>query len=190
MNLKFESIQTKPSLNRQRKVVWFNPRYNTKVKTNIGKLLKAFLQMTLLQEIFNTRTIKLRYSCTPNVKNSIKQHSSIIKNGTSTHEKDSNCRSKNNCPLDGKRLVECIFYEDIVCTTNQTNTIFVSAEGDFKSRYNNIVSFCSKGYKYNWSLKDSNTKFNLKWHIKTKVMPYKCGSRKCDLCLAEKVAIV
>ena len=24
---------------------------------------------------------------------------------------------------------------------------------------------------------------------KTKAMPYKCGSRECDLCLAEKVAI-
>ena len=29
----------------------------------------------------------------------------------------------------------------------------------------------------------------MKWHIKTKAMSYKCGSRKCDSCLAEKVAI-
>ena len=25
--------------------------------------------------------------------------------------------------------------------------------------------------------------------MKTKAMPYKCGSRKCDLCLAEKVIL-
>ena len=54
----------------------------------------------------------------------------------------------------------------------------------------------SKGYKHGLglsknflSLKDSNTEFCLKWRIKTKPIPYKCGSRKCDLCLPEKVAI-
>ena len=82
-------------------------------------------------------------------------------------------------------------------STNQTNTYFGSAEGDFKSRYNNhSLSFCSKGdkhrtelSKYIWSLKDINTEFSLKWRIKTKTVPYKRGSQKCDLCLAEKVAI-
>ena len=29
----------------------------------------------------------------------------------------------------------------------------------------------------------------MKWCIKTKAKPYKCGSQKCDLCLDEKVAI-
>ena len=43
--------------------------------------------------------------------------------------------------------------------------------------------------KYNWLLKDSNTEFSLKWYIKTKAMPYKCGSCKCDLYFSEKVAI-
>ena len=74
-------------------------------------------------------------------------------------------------------------------TTIQTNTYFGSAEGDFKSRYNNhTLSFGSKGYKdrTELSLKDSNTEFSLKWHIKTKATL----SRKCDFCLAEKVAIV
>ena len=56
--------------------------------------------------------------------------------------------------------------------------------------------FRSKGYKHRtelskhvWSLNDSNIKFSLKWCIKTKAKPYKCDSRKCDLCLAEKVAV-
>ena len=43
--------------------------------------------------------------------------------------------------------------------------------------------------EYNWSLKDNNTEFSFKWRIKIKAMPYKCGLHKCDLCLAEKVAI-
>ena len=70
-------------------------------------------------------------------------------------------------------------------TPSQTNTYFVSAEGDFKSSYNNhTLSFRSRGYKHCtellkhiWSLQDSNTEFSLKGVIKTKAMSYNCGSR-------------
>ena len=33
------------------------------------------------------------------------------------------------------------------------------------------------------------TEFSLKWRTKTKGMPYTCDLRKCDLCLAEKLAM-
>ena len=120
-----------------------------------------------------------------------------MKSGTSTNKKDCNRRNTDNCPLGGKCLVECIVYEATVSTTTQINIYYGSAEDDFKSRYNNhTLSFRSKEYKHRtelskpiWSLKDSNTEFSLKWRIKIKAMPYKCGSRKWDLCLAEKVAI-
>ena len=76
----------------------------------------------------------------PNVKNLIKQHnSSITKSGTNTTKKDCNYRNRDNCPLDGKYLVECIVYEATVSTTNQTNTYFGSADGGFKSRYNSHI---------------------------------------------------
>lgn len=82
-------------------------------------------------------------------------------------------------------------------TTNQTNSYFGWAEGDFKSSYNNYtLSLRSKGQNHGielsknvWSLKDGTTEFNIKWRIKAKAMPYKCSSRKCDLFLDEKVAI-
>ena len=104
-----------------------------------------------------------------------------------------NWRNKDNCTLDVKCLVECNSYEAIV---SLTETHFGSAEGDFKSRYNNhTLSFRWKGYKHHfelpkhiWSLKDSNNQCSLRWCIK-KAMPYKCGSQKCDLCLAENIAI-
>ena len=38
-------------------------------------------------------------------------------------------------------------------------------------------------------MKYSNIEFSIKWRIKSKAIPYKYGSRNCDLCLAEKVAI-
>ena len=52
-NLIFESTQKKPSWNRKR-MVWFNPPYNTEVNTNIGSLFKTspktFSQVPPLQE--------------------------------------------------------------------------------------------------------------------------------------------
>ena len=197
--LKFENTQTTRLRNRSRKVIWFNPPYNAEVKTNIGKIFlklvkKNFHKRHRYRNIFN----KLSYSCTPNVKNLIRQHnSSIMKSETNTNKRDCNCRNKNSYPLDGKCLVECIVYEATVSTKNQTNSYFGLAEGSFKSRYNNHTkSFRLRRYEHDtelskhiWSLKDGNIEFNLKWRIKTKATPYKCGSRKCDLCLAEKVAI-
>ena len=98
-NLKFKNIQTKSSRNRKRKVVWFNPPSNAQMKTSISKVFfkvvrKHFHRRHHYKKIFNTNTIKLSYSCSPNVKNLIKQHnSSIIKSGTNTNKKDCNGRN-------------------------------------------------------------------------------------------------
>ena len=136
-------------------MVWFNPPYNAEVKTSIGKAFlklvrKYFRKPHYYKKTFNTNTIKLTYSCTPNVKNLIKQHNtSIMKRGTNTNKKDFNCRNNDNCPLDGKCSVECAVYEATVSTTNQSITYFGSTEGYFKSWYNNhTLSFRSKRYKH------------------------------------------
>ena len=42
--------------------------------------------------------------------------------------------------------------------------------------------------KYLWKLKE-NTYYNLQWSIKAYPSPYKCGTRKCDLSLTEKMII-
>ena len=175
--LKFESIQTTRSQNKQRKVVWFNPPYNADVKTSIGKVFlkpvpKHFRKRHHYRKTFNANTIKLSYSCTPNVKNLIEQHNnSVMASGTSTNKRDYNCRNKDNFPLDGMCLVECIFHEATLSIIDKTNIYFVSAEGGFKSRYNNHTllfrsneyKHCNELSKHICSLKDSNTKFRLKW---------------------------
>ena len=114
---------------------------------------KHFHKRHRYRKIFNNNTIKLSYSCTPNVKYLIKQHNSgIMKSETNTNKKkkrDCNCRNKNSCPLDGKCLVECMVYEATVSTTNQTNTYFGLAEGSFKSRYyNHTKSFRLRRYEH------------------------------------------
>ena len=76
--------------------------------------------------IFSTIANKLRYSCTTNVENLIKQHnSSIMKSDTNANKKD--CRNKDNGLLYRKCLVEYIIYEATVSTTKQNNTYSGSA---------------------------------------------------------------
>ena len=43
--------------------------------------------------------------------------------------------------------------------------------------------------KYLWKLKEENAEYNLQWSIKAYASPYKCGTRKRDLCLTEKIII-
>ena len=171
---KFESIQEKPSRNRKRKAVWFKPPYNAEVKTNTGKVFlklvrKHFHKRHRYKKIFNTNTIKLSYSysCTPNAKNLIKQHNSSIMTSVTVETRIIALQTEN---------VQCVSFMKLQCSQRIKPTYFGSAEGDFKSRYNNhTLSFCSKEYKHCtelskliWSLQDSNTEFSLKWRIKQK----------------------
>ena len=72
-----------------------------------------------------------------------------MKSSTNTDKKDSNCRNKNNYPLDEKCCIVLYALNAAVSTSNQTNTYFCSAEGYFESRYNNhTLSFRSHRYKH------------------------------------------
>ena len=43
--------------------------------------------------------------------------------------------------------------------------------------------------KYVWILKDNGLDNNLSWEIHNKASPYQFDSKRCDLCLSEKVSI-
>ena len=104
------------------------------------------------------------------MKNLIKQHNaSVLKNQEHSEKRSCNCRVKDNCPLDGKCLHECIVYQANVVTNNECKEYFGTAEGEFKLRYNNhIISFRYKKHekdtelsKYLWKLKEENADYNL-----------------------------
>jgi hypothetical protein len=64
---------SKQNRNRQRQITWFNPPFSSNVSTNIGssflKLIeKSFPRNNPLRKIFNKNTLKLSYSCMPNIK--------------------------------------------------------------------------------------------------------------------------
>ena len=43
--------------------------------------------------------------------------------------------------------------------------------------------------KHIWDLKKQKRQYSIKWSIAARASPYKCGSRRCDLCLTEKRTI-
>ena len=71
-------------------------------------------------------------------------------------------------------------------------------EGSFKTRFTLHKSsfnlrnrYITELSKYIWKLRDSKPSIEgvVKWEVVNRAAPYKCGSRRCDLCLTEKMVI-
>ena len=71
-------------------------------------------------------------------------------------------------------------------------------EPPFKFRYNNhLQSFRHEMYqnstelsKFIWRLNRNNTPYTIKWSIASHAQPYTNESKRCDLCLTEKLLIM
>ena len=104
-----DTQQLKKKKRRNRKIIWFNPPYSKHVTTSIGNqffrlLNKHFPKGHQFHKIFNRNTVKLSYSCAPNVARIIKSiNSKILCHDSATSDaKECNCRDKNSCPLQKK----------------------------------------------------------------------------------------
>ena len=195
---------TERSNNRNRKIIWFNPPFNQNVKTNIGKIFiklinKHFPRHHRFHKIFNRNTLKLSYCCTTNIANIIKQHNSkILDESSNKQDRLCNCRAKENCPMNGNCRIKSVIYKAVVTAENNTSVYYGASEGEFKTRFNNHTkSFRHRKYenetelsKHIWSLKDRKVDYVLSWNVAARASPYKCGTRRCDLCLSEKSIIV
>ena len=186
--LKYNPQHAKTKRTRNRNVIWFNPPYNSNVKTNIGhKFLQAiddcFPKNNPLHKIFNRNTLKLSYSCMPNIHNIISGHNKSVVNKLtstdastcSTKPRQCNCRNKSSCPLPGKCLTSSVVYQATVVRndTNQKESYVGHTEGEFKSRYYcHTSSFKLSKYRnatelstYIWQLKESKVKYSINWRI-------------------------
>ena len=123
---------------------------------------------------------------------------STTANNSAVPTRNCNCRQRLNCPLDGKCLKECIVYKATVSVPNKPTRFYYGlTEGAFKTRYNNHSrSFRAEDQrrvtelsKHMWELRDLGLEGEVRWEIAQRAAPYKCGSRKCDLCLTEKMVI-
>ena len=94
------------SKNRRRDIIWYNPPFSKNVSTNIGrtflKLLDAeFPKEHVLHKIFNRNTVKISYSCMPNLKQNIDGHNKSILHKKIVPPRSCNCRMKTECPMSG-----------------------------------------------------------------------------------------
>jgi len=189
--------------NRSRNILWFNPPYSKSVKTNVGKAFiglieKHFPPHHKYRSLFNKNNVKVSYSSTENMENVIKRHNAKILNSSDSEKtRTCNCPVKQNCPLQGSCLKKCIIYKATVTSDNSKKCYYGQSEPEFKSRLaNHTKSFKYRSYekdtelsKYIWSLKDSEKPYDIAWSIAATASQYKCGTRKCDLCITEKYMI-
>ena len=206
MNLEYS--QPPPSKRtRNRKIIWFNPPYNTQVETNVGReflnlVCKHFPHHHKYYKILNKNNIKISYSCMPNIKSVIAKHNKKILNSQvpPKNVRTCNCSQNNkaNCPLDGKCLSDVIVYKASVNTNSDTKEYTGATHPPFKSRFGvHKHSFVNRDResdtclsKYIWELKDKNRNYEIKYTLHRQAFPYRCGTRKCDLCLTEKLEIL
>ena len=111
-----------------------------------------------------------------------------------------NCRNKEDYPLNGQCQIGEVVYESTL-TSNQQNykdkNYFGIAEESFKGRLcNHNLFFRNEFYKNDtelskevWKIKMKNYTPKITWRIIRKCSPYNYNSRKCYLCLNEKLGI-
>ena len=134
-----------------------------------------------------------------NKSNIIKGHNKKVISKPQDQIPKCNCRKKTQCPTEGNCQVNNVIYKYDVTRPLPKKVYLGLAEGEWKSHfYNHKLSFKHKRYSnkttlssYRWHLKRVSSKTpNLKWSILRCVPPYSNISKKCLLCLYEKLEIV
>ena len=193
--------------------MWYNPPFSQNVQTNVGKSFirtfkRSFPPGHPLHKIFNQNTLKLSYSCMPNVRNIMDNRNKKIQQNAKTDDteqrekstKSCNCRRPAECPINGNCLQKSVIYQATVTNKNDVSkeTYIGLTKNEFKERFNGHKPTFENVSKRNstelskhvWNLKDKNIDFEIKWAILRKSKPYNNKSRKCHLCLLEKYYII
>ena len=148
--------------------------------------------------MFNLSTLKLSLSSMTNLQSLIDQHNVKTLTDGKKPSRLSNCRCMDSCLLTSKWLAKCIVYKAELTTTNKRKLYIAITNEEFKTRFNNHTrSFRHKRYstdtellKHIWKLSNDKIQYDMKWNIAAYASPYKCGSRRYDLCLTENLKIV
>ena len=109
-----------------------------------------------------------------------------------------NCRDPTQCPMLGRCLESSIIYKATISSTEADKHYFGATETSFKKRFaNHKESFAKESKssattlsKHVWDLKRKGMPHSIKWEIVKRCGPYRCGTRRCDLCLSEKYYIL
>ena len=208
------STTAKKGRKRMKKIVWFNPPFSKTVTTNVGQTFLSLIDRNFpkgsnLAKICNRSSIKVSYATTKNFSKHIDTHNKkLLAQPQENEAKLCNCRRSAECPVEGKCLQQSVIYKAEVLSKHGTKTYIGMTERAFKQRYTehkqSLPSRTSrmdpverkKKYEhkselsaYAWKLHEEGTGYKIKWKIHSKAYPYRGGSRRCDLCLSEKLVI-
>ena len=195
--------QTKKK-NRKRKIIWFNPPFSRSVETNVAKIFlnlvkKHFPSDHRYHKIFNKNNVKVSYSCMENMESRIKKHNSKVLNPPvpDQNANQCNCQNKPLCPLGGNCRQSNVIYKCAITTSEETKHYIGATAGEIKHRISFHKTSCtdekyktsSELSKYVWSLKERNIVPHLEWQVIDRSNAYRAGSKKCNLCITEKLHI-
>ena len=140
----------------------------------------------------------------PNMAAVIRQHNSVVTRGARTvqenppSEKPCNCRAKDRCPLNDMCQIHSIVYKATVVAGENRRDFTGLTSQTFEQLFNSHQqSFGDKNYqsstalsKHIWSLKEKDSSFDKKWEVQKKATEYQNTTGRCNLCVAEKLAII
>ena len=193
---------------RNRNVLYYNPPFDLQVKTNVGRTFLQLLDKNFpphhrLHKLLNRKTVKISYSTMPNMARHIASHNRKIlqksKEQDAPAPRTCNCDHPENCPLDGNCLEEAVVYKaDVTPEITRGQSYHGSTEPAFKGRWNDHrTSFRHERYKtksklstFIWKIQEQRENYEIKWSVVKKSIPYRTGSKKCNLCLWEKYYIL
>ena len=159
---------TRKSKARKRKITWYNPPWDSNVKTNLGRKFlltvdKCFSKNHPLNKIFNRHTLKLSYSCMPNMKAVISSHNKnmLAQDGAKAapfqQPRTCNCKNRPECPLQGNCVQENVVYQATVATETTTESYVGNHQTSFSKKKKETELL-----KYIWDLKDRKKPFCVK----------------------------
>ena len=199
------SSEKRKRKNRRRNSSWFNPPYSQNVSTNIGRrfrtlISKHFPRNLKLSKIFNINTLNLLSYYAQYMAAVISQHnSSILRGGRTIGENYAGGRPCNCCVKDCPRNGTCqVWYKATIKTTREERDYTGLTAQTFKQRYNEHQHKIRDGRyhhstslsKHVWALKDEHVGYNIQWTVLRKAKDYQNTTKRCNLCLAEKLEII
>ena len=143
--------------------------------------------------------MKVSYSRIPNTKSAINSHNrKILHPPVNNQNKTCNCIKRIDCPLQEKCLSENTVYQAGISSEEiQTKMYYRTSEIKFKNRYLNHQKYFSHEKHKNDSqlsnelrkIKASKEKPVFVWKILGQYQPYNVNTKRCILCLNEKLQI-
>ena len=111
-----------------------------------------------------------------------------------------NCRNETSCPLQGKCLQKGVIYQATIMQSNKgkhdTYIILESQRTSSKAAMIDIYQASGLNIEYqqqqraHLEVKKSEIDLRIKWEILDKALTYSASTRRCNLCIAERINIL